>query len=65
MAPEILKGEEEIKEYSDKCDLRSIGVIIYELFFKKSPYNGENSSTILRFIKNKGKQILKKQDIFH
>ena len=28
MAPEILKAEEEKKEYSDKCDLWSIGVIL-------------------------------------
>ena len=61
MAPEILKAEEEeIKEYSDKCDLWSIGVIIYELYFKKPPYNGINASAILKLIKNNGQKLLQK-----
>ena len=60
MAPEILKNEEENKEYSDKCDLWSIGVIIYVLFFKRPPYIGENAISILNKIKNLGQRILKK-----
>ena len=52
--------EEEIKEYSDKCDLWSIGVIIYELYFKKPPYNGINASAILKLIKNNGQKIIQK-----
>jgi serine/threonine protein kinase len=35
MAPEILKNEGVNKEYDEKCDLWSIGVIIYELYFKR------------------------------
>ena len=65
MAPEILKilkveEEEEIKEYSDKCDLWSIGVIIYELYFKKPPYNGLNASAMLKLIQNNGQKFLQK-----
>ena len=36
MAPEILKGE----NYNYKCDLWSIGVILYQLLFKDNPYKG-------------------------
>ena len=35
MAPEILKGD----DYSNSCDLFSIGVIMYYLFFGKFPHN--------------------------
>ena len=35
MAPEILNG----KKYNYKCDLWSIGVIIYRLRFVKSPFS--------------------------
>ena len=57
MAPEILKIEGEKKEYSDKCDLWSIGVIIYELYFKRPPYNGLNANAILNQIKTYGQNI--------
>ena len=36
MAPEILKGD----RHNYKCDLWSIGVIIYKLFFGKAPFLG-------------------------
>ena len=36
MAPEILLGE----KYNDKCDLWSLGIIIYQLKTKKNPYIG-------------------------
>ena len=36
MAPEIFEG----KEYNYKCDLWSIGIIIYKLYFGKSPFPG-------------------------
>ena len=38
MAPEILKEE----EYNYKCDLWSIGIIIYQLYFGNLPYFGDN-----------------------
>ena len=57
-APEILKGE----KYDEKCDLWSLGIIIYVLCFKKYPYNGQNEIAILNQIKKLGQNILKKTD---
>ena len=54
MAPEILKGE----EYNNKCDLWSLGVIIYQLYTKNVPYNGELDNIILKQIKDLGQSIL-------
>ena len=47
VAPEILKKQ----EYNEKCDLWSLGVIIYVLAFKKYPYFGDNEIEILDEIK--------------
>jgi len=58
MAPEILKGEGEI--YDNKCDLWSIGIIIYQLYFKDYPYKGITDVAIYNQIKNNGKRILKR-----
>ena len=57
MAPEILKNEGVNKEYDEKCDLWSIGVIIYELYFKRPPF-GNNEALILNLIKNQVKKFL-------
>ena len=54
MAPEILKGE----DYNNKCDLWSLGVIIYQLYFKNFPYNGSVEAAILHDIKKKGQSVL-------
>ena len=43
IAPEILKGE----NYDYKCDLWSLGVIIYYLYFQAYPFNAENKNEIL------------------
>ena len=56
MAPEILEGE----EHDIKCDLWSLGVIIYQLFFKKYPYDGETEVAIYNKIKKFGQRIIKK-----
>ena len=48
IAPEILKKE----KYDEKCDLWSLGVIIYALAFKIHPYQGNNGKEILDKIKN-------------
>ena len=58
MAPEILKGEGEI--YDNKCDLWSIGIIIYQLYFKDYPYKGITDVAIYNQIKKLGKKILKR-----
>ena len=55
MAPEILNNE----EYNNKCDLWSIGIIIYQLFFNDFSYKGENECALLNQINNFGQKILK------
>ena len=56
MAPEILKNE----KYDNKCDIWSLGVIIYQLYFKKYPYLGNVESAILKQIRTIGQSILDK-----
>jgi len=59
MAPEILKLKEG-EEYNYKCDLWSIGIIIYRLLYLKSPFPGEVEEVIIRSIDKLGNKILKK-----
>ena len=59
MAPEILEGEGE-KGYDSKCDLWSIGIIIYRLFFNDYPYKGNTEFALLKTIKSSGLKVLKK-----
>jgi len=47
MAPEILT----YKKYTDSADLWSVGVIMYELFFNKTPVNGKNIYNLVKNIK--------------
>ena len=58
MAPEILKGE----EYNYKCDLWSLGIIIYRLIFGKFPYLGENEIALIKNIEKFGKMLFKKTE---
>ena len=55
MAPEILNGE----KYNFKCDLWSLGVIIYRLYFYKFPFSGDTDTAILNHIRIFNKSILK------
>ena len=57
MAPEILEGE---NEYDNKCDLWSIGIIIYQLFFKEYPFKGATTVAIYKQIQNFENKLLKK-----
>ena len=57
MAPEILK---EGKDYDNKCDLWSIGIIMYQLYFNEYPFKGATQVAIYNQIKNKGNKILRK-----
>ena len=59
MAPEILEGEGK-NEYNYKCDLWSIGIIIYRLLFKEFPYPGLTENEILDKIKKIETDNLKK-----
>jgi serine/threonine protein kinase len=56
MAPEILNGE----KYNYKCDLWSLGIIIYKLYFGKSPFPGESEEAIKKYIEQFGNKLLKK-----
>ena len=56
MAPEILEGSD---KYDNKCDLWSIGIIIYQLFFQDYPYKGKTEMGLYNCIKNLGQRILK------
>ena len=54
MAPEILNDE----KYNNKCDLWSLGVIIYQLYTKEYPYHAPVERGILNQINKKGKNVL-------
>ena len=58
MAPEVLSGE----DYNDKCDLWSLGVIIYQLSFKKYPYNGKTDPALLNNINMFGQSHFEKNE---
>ncbi len=58
MAPEVLDA----KEYNNNCDLWSLGIIIYQLYFKVSPYRGETEVALLKQIKNAKQKFFKKTD---
>ena len=52
MAPEVIELKEG-SNYDYKCDLWSLGIIIYELFFGDVPYKGINEHIILGQIEKK------------
>ena len=51
MAPEILKNDKEL--INEKCDIWSLGILIYYMLFKEYPYNGNREYKILEEIKFK------------
>ena len=56
IAPEILNG----KKYNYKCDLWSLGIIIYMLYFKENPFRGYSQKSIISKLETMGKNFLKK-----
>lgn len=48
MAPELLKGE----MYTNKSDLWSLGVILYQLLFNRYPYYADTPYTLIERIEN-------------
>ena len=64
MAPEILKINKlkelkENNEYNYKCDLWSIGIIIYSLLLGKSPFPGVNEIALINNIDKYGNSLIK------
>ena len=47
IAPEILNGE----KYDEKCDLWSLGILIYALAHKKNSFDGKNESEMKKSIR--------------
>jgi class 3 adenylate cyclase len=50
MAPELLRGE---ALNSTMSDMYSVGIIMYELYSRKHPYDGEDDSDVIRLICDK------------
>ena len=59
MAPEVLEGKE---IYDNKCDLWSVGIIMYKLTFNEYPYNGQTEFALLNNIKSLGQRAFKTSD---
>ena len=55
MAPEVLNGE----KYDIECDLWSLGVIIYILYFKNYPYPAMNEMALIKQINSLGQKTFK------
>lgn len=51
LPPEYLRGE---KAYDTTCDMYSIGIIFFEIFARKAPYEGEDFKEVLRGVCNRG-----------
>ncbi|CAD8066217.1 unnamed protein product [Paramecium sonneborni] len=58
-APEVQEYKEKQKMYTTQCDVYSLGIIIYEIFFAIHPYRSSNSGTLTFNEKVKVPQSLK------
>ena len=54
----FLSGE----KYNNECDLWSLGIILYKLYFQEVPYKGDINVVILNKIRTSGKTLLKTSD---
>ena len=61
MAPEILKREENL--ISNKCDIWSLGIIIYYMLFKEYPYNGNEYQIIQQIESKKQLKTINNKDL--
>merc|ERR1711971_137632 len=53
MAPELLRGE---SSNSTATDVYSFGIILYEAYSRRDPYEGENASEVLALVADKESQ---------
>jgi len=58
MAPELLRGE---GENTAASDVYSFGIILYEIYARKDPYNGERLSVVINGVKDK--EIMKRPSV--
>jgi len=58
LAPEYLRGE---TSYNASCDIYSIGIILFEIYSRQNPYEGEDFRDVLRKVCNR--TINKRPDI--
>ena len=56
MAPEIMTEED---NYNYKCDLWSLGIILYQLYFKETPFKGKTEIALYKEIETIGNKKLK------
>ena len=63
MSPEMLDDSK--KSIVGKTDLWSLGVIIYILCFRETPYNAENTVGLLNQINSSGSNSLKKTNVLN
>ena len=62
--PENIKGEENNPEnrpkklYDEKCDLWSIGIMLYQLYFRNYPFKGNTEPALLNNIKFKRNKVI-------
>lgn len=50
LAPEYLRGE---KKYDTTCDMYSVGILLHEIYSRKSPYAGEDFRDVIRGVCNR------------
>ena len=58
MAPEIIMEE----KYNYKCDLYSLGITLYKIYFYKSPFQNKNPIVIM-MNKNSAKDFIQKSEV--
>jgi len=47
IAPEVLA-----RRYDEKCDIWSVGIVLYMIIYNFPPFKGENPNTVMHAIMN-------------